>query len=68
MPKTPKPAAADKVEVVYVNHTRDHLPGDRATVSTDDARRLVKGHAAQYATKTAAAAAGDPDGPTPRSS
>lgn len=65
MPKT-KPA--DDVEIVYVNHTRDHVPGDRVTVSAAEARRLVKGHAAQYATKSDATTAGDPAGPTPRTS
>lgn len=73
MPSKPKstnstPAAADEVEVVFVNHTRTHVPGERTTVSAAEARRLVRGHAAQYATKADATGAGDPDGPTPRSS
>lgn len=64
----PKPKATDDdVEIVYVNHTRDNVPGDRVTVSAVEARRLVKGNAAQYATKADAATAGDPGGPTPRS-
>lgn len=67
-PRTPKTETAEKVEIVYVNHTRDHVPGDRDEVDVDEARRLVRGHAAQYATKAAAKEAGDPDGPTPRSS
>lgn len=58
----------ETVEVVFVNHTKDHLPGDRAEVPADEARRLVKGHAARYATKTDAKTAGDPEGPTPRTS
>lgn len=45
------------VEIVYVNHTRDHVPGDRVTVPIEEARRLVKGHAARYATKKDEAAA-----------
>lgn len=69
---SPKPKAAaastDDVEIVFVNHTRDRLPGERATVSTEEARRLVRGHAARYATKADATTAGDPEGPTPRSS
>lgn len=58
----------ETVDVVFVNHTRDHVPGDRATVPVEEARRLVKGAAAVYATKTAAKDAGDPEGPTPRTS
>lgn len=61
-------SSSDDVEVVFVNHTRDRVPGDRATVSADEARRLVRGHAARYATKADAATAGDPEGPTPRTS
>lgn len=59
---------SDKVEIVFVNHTRDNVPGDKVEVDAAEARRLVKGNAAKYATKAAATAAGDPDGPTPRTS
>lgn len=68
-------APTDTVEVVFVNHwtdrrdpeeVKDVLPGAKLTVESDLARRLVRGHVAQYATKKDAAAANDPEGPTPR--
>lgn len=52
----------DKVEIVFAHHNRDHKPGDRATVAIDDARRLVRGGRASYATQTDAKAVEGDDG------
>lgn len=50
------------VDVVFVNHTADHEPGDRVSVHEDEARRLVESAMARYATKTdAKEAGGDPE-------
>lgn len=64
----------ETVEVVFVNHYRDraakedYVPGTRASFPADVARRLVRTSTAKYATKDDASAAGDPKGPTPRTS
>lgn len=72
-----KPAATTTtettdVDVVFLHHWRDRraepadrIPGERLTVPVELARRLVAGSVAVYATKTAAKAAGDAEGPTP---
>lgn len=45
-------ADTDKVEIVFAHHHGTHVPGERATVDADEARRLVRGGRANYATKT----------------
>lgn len=78
MPRRPKEQTADTettdVDVVFRHHWRDRRaepadrkPGERLTVPLELARRLVSGSVAVYATKKAASAAGDPEGPTPGS-
>lgn len=42
-------------EIVYVNHTADHVPGDCAVVSDDEARQLIEAGMARNATKDDAA-------------
>lgn len=53
---------ADTVEIVFAHHHRDHVPGDRVAVPVDEARRLVRGGRASYATKTAAVEVEGPAG------
>lgn len=67
---------AETVDVVFVHHHTDrtdrenvknYVPGARTSFDAETARRLVSSHVAEYATKSEAKAAGDPEGPTPRS-
>lgn len=44
---------ADKVEIIYAHHTRDHVPGDREAVDAATAKALVRTGRANYATKVA---------------
>jgi hypothetical protein len=73
MPRKTATAAPEPsdVDVVFRHHWRDRraepvdrVPGERASVPADVARRLVSGSIAVYATKAAAGDAGDPEGPT----
>lgn len=43
-------------EIVYANHTADHLPGDCVVVSDEEARRLIDAGMARQATKDDAVA------------
>lgn len=45
------------VDIVYSNHTADFAPGDLATVSEDEARRLEEAGMARRATRKDIAAA-----------
>lgn len=38
------------MDVVFTNHTAEHLPGELATVSDDEAERLINAHMARKAT------------------
>ena len=73
MPKT------ETAEVVFRHHWRDRrnadpkkhrdvLPGARETLPIEDARRLVRGHLAVFATKADAGTAGEPAAETASSS
>jgi len=39
------------VEVVFAHHHGKHVPGERVELDVDEARRLVRGGRANYATK-----------------
>jgi hypothetical protein len=39
------------VDVVFVNHTADHSPGEYVVVDANEARRLVDAAMARYATE-----------------
>lgn len=41
----------DTVEIVFAHHHGRHVPGDRVPVDAGEARRLVAGGRAAYATK-----------------
>ena len=43
-------------EIVFAHHHGPHVPGDRVDVDPDEARRLVRGGRANYATEADAAA------------
>lgn len=49
-------AAPDTVDVVFAHHHEGNVPGDRATVDADEARKLVRYGRAHYATKAEAVA------------
>lgn len=64
----------ETVEVVFVHHHTDRTgpeivhraPEEKASFPIEEARRLVKGRVAVFATKTGAKAAGMETGPTAR--
>lgn len=41
----------DTVEIVFAHHHGAHKPGDRVAAAAGEARRLVRGGRANYATK-----------------
>jgi hypothetical protein len=43
---------AASTEIVFANHTADHLPGDVVSLSLEEANRLVEAGMARYATRT----------------